>query len=388
MASRGVRMLPTLTESIASEADGKNTRMPGPPGSIIDPFRQSGGDQELQLQRRPLEQPIACDEFGRRRGSLLPSSRPPDFGGTRAFLSPLLGCRAKCGYCYIRSFGYHQRIGVPNAYGLTNSMRDLQADSRFVSGARGTIISVGAWGDPFPERQDAERAVSLEWVLAAMSSGNPVQVMSRFDPGAEILTVIADAQLWAGQVLYSTSITTATRWELFERYSAPPVARMEALRTAKSLGISTNVMVKPFIPAVTGSSAEVEAITNLIRASGANTVVVGDYIYDRRIDTIIRALEDRGGIEPISISSKVGYPLECAGSSQLDVIRADQDVIAFVAALRSCGIQAFRKSACATAWTQCADPGLRGRPEILGLCVECGLCDPNPVGGGGPPMMA
>lgn len=352
------------------------------PGRILETSEQARDDSQPEPQGRPLARQGAREDPGRPRGSTLPCSRPPDFGGGRAFLSPLLGCRAKCGYCYIRSFGYHQRVGVANAYGLANSLRDLHADSRFLPGARGTIISIGAWGDPFPARQDEERAVSLEWVIAAMASGNPVQVMSRFNPGVDILTSIANAQSWAGQVLYSTSITTASHWELFERYSAPPAERMEALRIAKSLGIPTNVMVKPFIPAVTGSPAEVDAISTLIRGADASTVVVGDYAFDKRIDTIIQALGSRGGIEPVPVESEVGHPLDCAGASELEVSRAGLDVIAFVAALRSQGIPAFRKSACASAWVQSADLGLRGLPEMHGLCVGCGLCATDPAAAG------
>jgi DNA repair photolyase len=131
-----------------------------------------------------------------------------------------------------------------------------------------------------------------------MESGNPVQMMSRFNPGAEILGGLAGAQTRPGQVLYSTSITTATHWRLFERYSAVPAERMQALRIAKLLGMSTNVMVKPFIPGVTGSPAEVSAISALIRRAGPDTVVVGDYAFDSRIATIIRALIQKAELSP------------------------------------------------------------------------------------------
>lgn len=309
------------------------------------------------------------------RGSVLPSSRPPDFRGARAFLSPLLGCRAKCGYCYIRSFGYHQRVRVANGYGIENSLSDLYAHPGFEAGANGTIISIGAWGDPFPEGQPDERATSLGWVESALASGNPVQVMSRFNPGREILAGVAAAQTRPGQVLYSTSITTATHWKLFERYSAPPLERMRALRIAKSLGLSTNVMVKPYIPGVTGSPSEVSAISALIRSAGPDTVVVGDYAFDSRIATTIRALIRQAGFEPTTRESESGYPLDCASSSLLEVSKAEREVMTFVAALRSGGINAFRKSACATAWVESADLGLRARHEMAGFCVSCGLCE-------------
>jgi DNA repair photolyase len=314
----------------------------------------------------------------------LPSSRPPDFRGARAFLSPLLGCRAKCGYCYIRSFGYHQRIGVANGYGIENSLRDLYSHPGFQLGANGTIISIGAWGDPFPDEQPAERATSLQWAMAAMESGNPVQVMSRFNPGAEILGLLAGAQTRPGQVLYSTSITTATHWKLFERYSAPPADRMQALRIAKSLGMSTNVMVKPFIPGVTGSSAEVGAISALIRYAGPATVVVGDYAFDSRIATIVKALTQQAGLEPTSGESESGYPLDCASSSVLEISKAEREVMTFVATLRSSGINAFRKSSCASAWVESADLGLRARQEMAGFCVSCGLCEAVDVNSEGP----
>jgi DNA repair photolyase len=208
-----------------------------------------------------------------------------------------------------------------------------------------------------------------------MESGNPIQVMSRFNPGAEVLAGLAGAQTRHGQVLYSTSITTATHWKLFERYSAAPAERMRALRIAKSLGLSTNVMVKPFIPGVTGAPAEVSAIGALIRSAGPDTVVVGDYAFDSRISTIIRALIRQAGIEPTSGESESGHPLDCASSSLLEVSKAEFEVMTFVATLRSWGINAFRKSACATAWVESADLGLRARPEMTGFCVSCGLCD-------------
>ncbi len=299
-------------------------------------------------------------------------TREPGYRAGRFFLSPMLGCTARCAFCYTRSFGYRAPTGHRNAYGLEASIAWVRDHPLYVPGRSGSIISIGAWGDPFPP-DDGDRDHTLDWVRAACALGNPIQLMSRFALPEPVVEAVTDAIAYPGQLLFSTSMSSVTRAAEIERYADPPVRRLLTLEAFRRRGVPTNVMVKPFIPGVT--DADADAIVALLRAHAVPLCVVGGLYWD---ETIARSTSGvahlgAGALDGPGIVSAIGQPLDCEPSAPLRSLPSSH-LDAFVDRLWAGGVAAFKKSACANSYAAGVDLGLRERPEYRASCVECGVC--------------
>lgn len=299
-------------------------------------------------------------------------TREPGYRAGRFFLSPMLGCTARCAFCYTRSFGYRFPTGHRNEYGVEASMAWIRQHPLYRPGRAGSIISIGAWGDPFPPDED-DRQHTLTWVRAACALGNPVQLMSRFEVPAPIVAAVVDAIVYPGQLLFSTSMSSVTRAAEIERYADPPERRLLTLEAFRRRGVPTNVMVKPFLPGVTDQDAD--AIVALLRDHGVPSCVVGGLYWD---DTIAKATQGVARIEADVLDgpgtgATTGQPLDCEPGATMRALPADH-LDAFVDQLWAGGVAAFKKSACANSYAAGTDLGLRERPEYRNACVECGVC--------------
>ncbi len=301
-----------------------------------------------------------------------PDSREPGYRAGRFFLSPLLGCTARCAFCYTRSFGYRFPTGHRNEYGLARSIAWVREHPLYVGGRSGSIISIGAWGDPFPPN-DADRQYTLDWVRAACALGNPIQLMSRFELPEPVVDAVVDATAYPGQLLFSTSMSSVSRAAEIERYADPPQRRLLTLEAFRGRGVPTNVMVKPFIPGVT--DADAGEIVELLRRHAVPLCVVGGLYWD---DTIARstggvARLDAGILGGPDTGASVGQPLDCEPTASLRSLPPSH-LDGFVDRLWEGGVAAFKKSACANSYAAGVDLGLRERPEYRESCVECGVC--------------
>ncbi len=301
-----------------------------------------------------------------------PDRREPGYRAGRFFLSPMLGCAARCAFCYTRSFGYRFPSGRRNGFGVAASIAWIREHPLYEPGRSGSIISIGAWGDPLPP-DDADREHTLDWVRAACALGNPVQLMSRFAVPEPVIDAVLDALAYPGQLLFSTSISSVSRAAEIERYADPPERRLLTLAAFRDRGVPTNVMVKPFIPGVT--DADAEALVALLRRHAVSLCVVGGLYWD---DTIARSTAGvaRLGADVLGgadTDATVGTPLDCEPTASLRSLPTGHldDV---VDRLWAGGVAAFRKSACANAYAAGTDLGLRLRPEYREGCVECGAC--------------
>lgn len=231
-------------------------------------------------------------------------TRAPDHRGSRYFLSPVLGCSARCSFCYIHSFDYRQRQVVRNQFGIEDSLAQITTDREFVSGKAGSMLSIGAWGDPFPD-DPGLREHSLNWLDAACGLGNPVQITSRCAPPDDVLDHIAQAASYPHQILYSTSLSTVSQWETVERFSASPSDRLETLSRLTARGVATNLMIKPFLPGVT--DGDVTAIVNMLQQHNITYCVVGDYFFDDAIERSNTAVIGRS-VASDDVAQQAGRP--------------------------------------------------------------------------------
>jgi DNA repair photolyase len=301
------------------------------------------------------------------------SSRAPDHTRPRFFLSPILGCSARCSFCYIFSFGYTGKHGLENRYGIERSLAEIVAHDEFAAGRHGSVLSIGAWGDPFPPPEEL-RATSLRWLAETCKLGNPVQIMSRFELDDTIVDRVVESQVYDGQLMFSTSLSSLANWKLLERGSSSPQERLRTLGRFASRGIPTNLMIKPFLPGVTDQ--EGSAIAALMSSEGVMTCVVGDLYLNEQITRSIDRVATIGGI-PVDVSDAVvtmGHELDCAPEAELKSVHA-RSMQVFIDELWNGGVAAFRKSACASSYTTQERLNLLAIPGFERYCVRCGMCD-------------
>jgi len=305
--------------------------------------------------------------------------RPPDYEAGRFFISPLLGCSCRCSFCYIISFGYGQRAGEKNRFGLERTIESILHHPRFRGGPKGSILSIGAWGDPLPRSDQEGIEFTLSWLRALTHLGNPVQIMSRFGLDDFTAISIADSAEYPSQIMYSTSITTVRHWEIVERGSDSPQDRLETLRRMQTLGVPANLMIKPFVPGIT--DLEFQELAELMTAAGVNHCVVGELYWDDRMLRSLNLAAAKAGVA-VSIGRETirnGSPLDCAPGEILNFQSGDDILPAYVGRMWELGVAAFRKSACVSSWISGVDLQLRERPEYARYCVDCGMCQQDPL---------
>ncbi|HEV2890304.1 MAG TPA: NUDIX domain-containing protein [Frankiaceae bacterium] len=299
--------------------------------------------------------------------------REPGYRAGRFFLSPMLGCSARCAFCYIFSFGYRDRAGQPNGYGVDASIDWIVRHPDFVEGRSGSIISIGAWGDPFPPDEES-RAHTLIWVQRACALGNPVQLMSRFELPPELVDKVVGQLAYDGQLLFSTSLSTVENAAVLEKNADGPERRLVTLSRFRHRGVPTNVMIKPFILGVT--DRESGSILNLLRRYGVDLCVVGELYWDQRIGRATVALGHvgEGATRIMAAEGREGHVLDCEPEASLMSLPSAH-LDSFIAELWEGGVAAFKKSACVNSYAAGLDLGLRDRPEYSAYCVECGACE-------------
>jgi len=229
--------------------------------------------------------------------------REPDFSYGRFFVSPILGCSAKCKFCYIYSEGYKAKAQI-NAFSIEETIDYLLNHRHFVPGRNGNIISIGAWGDIFPKGDQTSINISLVYLKELCKLGNPIQLMSRFEIDDEVVDVISKCNQYTGHILYSTSISSFSNFDMYESNVSSPIDRLKVIQKLNENDVKTNVMIKPFIHGVTDKDLEL-FLENFkkyeVKVCVVGKLVVDDLIVSRmkRVDNT--SLEDT--LEPLDCTS-------------------------------------------------------------------------------------
>lgn len=301
--------------------------------------------------------------------------RKPDYHTGRFFLSPLLGCTARCSFCYIFSnpdYTHGQHI---NSFGPDQSVDWIASHTAFRKGRQGSIIAIGAWGDPFPPGRRDLHSATISWLRHSSRLGNPIQIMSRYSLPVQTMNEICDCQQFTNQILYSTSITTFRHWRDIERGTHDPLTRLNTLKYIGKLGIPTNVMIKPFIPGVTDS--ETRDFSEHLASANVKYCVVGtlqwnNLIVERLKSTDMYSHTDMGSTMQQTENEQI---LDCSSTDFLYAFPASQ-VDDFIGSLAASGINVFKKSACVTSHILHArNAELLFLHDTHKLCVKCGICD-------------
>ncbi len=295
--------------------------------------------------------------------------REPDYENGRFFISPILGCNARCSFCYIYSKGYETKISQ-NEFGLEETIIFLKSHEKFKAGLNGSIISIGAWGDPFPRYSKPACSNTLKWLSEIAKLKNPIQIMSRYELTDNTIEEVAKCNLYKGQILYSTSLSSLNRYREIELYADKPELRLESIKKLRDKGISTNVMIKPFLAGIT--DLEINGFIEIFKRFEVEYCVVGDLLVDERIETELLKLPDTTFKIEISGNKQI---LDCTSGESYE-INVSHKMLDFAGLLEKSGIKAFRKSSCVNSFIlNQQNPANYINEDPHGYCIKCGVCE-------------
>ena len=245
-----------------------------------------------------------------------------------------------------------------------------QQSPEFSFGPHGTIISVGAWGDIFPLNDHDLIYYSINVIKYLLSWGNPVQIMSKTILDTVLVREISQEVRYPGQLLYSTTITTIDHWKMIEHGTASPVERLKTALTFHNTGIPTNVLLKPFIPRLTGK--EIVTISNLLLNYKVDYCTLGVLYLSPDISERIKSCpflyEMLYDLPPLCSNH-----LDCNGESTVLSTSVSQ-LSPYVNYLRERGIPAFLKSSCVNSNMLHVPNTSNYYAERNSYCINCGNC--------------
>lgn len=302
------------------------------------------------------------------------NSRKPDYSLGRFFVSPVLGCSARCSFCYIFPEGYVGRA-TANTFGADESLQWISRHEHFHIGRSGSIISIGAWGDPFPRGHDDLHLESVRWLKTMCSLGNPIQIMSRFRLSESIINEVSSCQRFPNQILFSTSLSTLKNWQEFERGSDSPEDRLSMLGAFLNKGITVNVMIKPFLPGVT--DRESLEIGRALLDAGVTYCVAGSLHWNKEILSSLERVHDPHALNIVASAETEQFIqlFDCTSTEKMHAFHS-ATLDGFIQELSSMGIRVFKKSACVNSHLlNEKNAALLFENDLDALCVRCGVCD-------------
>lgn len=292
----------------------------------------------------------------------------PNIDEGRLFISPVLGCFGGCSYCYLNL----KRFSTPRRNQLSKAdfLDYAQKNPNFIWGQSGTIISVGAWGDIFPRNDNTLTQHSVQVIKSLLAWGNPVQIMSKNILDDTLIEEIVHEIRYPGQLLYSTTITTIDNWEQIESGTSSPIGRLNTCHIFHQAGVPTNVLLKPFIPDLTG--LEIGKITDLLLDYHVDYCTLGIMYWSPEIEK--KVFKNPFLCERINISmfSNQNH-LDCNGeiplpSSPIEIL------LPYIRHLRSKGVNAFLKSSCVNSNILKYSNPSEYHQKGSHYCVQCGNC--------------
>ncbi|MBO1898352.1 radical SAM protein [Shewanella sp. BF02_Schw] len=295
--------------------------------------------------------------------------RKPDYENGRFFISPILGCNARCSFCYIYSKGYETKISN-NEFGLEKTISFLRSHDKFKSGKDGSIISIGAWGDPFPRYKKSACIHTLSWLSELTKLQNPIQIMSRYELTDDTVDEIANCNIYQGQILYSTSLSSFDRFKEIEPFADKPELRLSSVQKLRAKGISTNVMIKPFLAGIT--DVEINKFIEVFNLFEIKHCVVGDLLVDDRIKKELLKLDNATLKIEVNGNKQI---LDCTTGESFE-INISNKMLEFSSVLERSGIMVFRKSSCVNSFIlNRQNPANYINEDPNGYCIKCGVCN-------------
>jgi len=183
-------------------------------------------------------------------------------------LNPYMGCAHRCTFCYVRAFELRADRPADDRYGRsirvkTNVVDVLRAELAKPSWARETV-AVGAATDPYQPAEGRFR-LTRGCLEAFHDRWTPFSIITR---GPLVVRDIDVLQAAAHRARVSVSLSIPTIddaiWRVTEPGTAPPRARLRAVRLLADAGIRVGVSLAPILP---GLSDRPELLADAVKAA-------------------------------------------------------------------------------------------------------------------------
>jgi DNA repair photolyase len=194
-------------------------------------------------------------------------------------LNPYMGCAHRCTFCYVREFERRAERPSDDRYGRsirvkTNVAQVLERELSRRSTPLPTVF-IGAATDPYQPCEGRFRLTRACLEVCARHA-QPIGIITR---GPLIVRDIDVLREIARQTSVSINVSIPTLddalWRATEPGTAPPEARLKAVRALADAGLSVAVALAPLIPGISDSVPSMTAVVRAAREAGANKLWTG-----------------------------------------------------------------------------------------------------------------
>lgn len=188
-------------------------------------------------------------------------------------LNPYMGCAHRCTFCYVRAFERRADRPSDSRYGAqvrvkTNIVHVLREELGRASWRREEVV-IGAATDPYQPAEGRYR-LTRGCLEALRERRNPLGIITRGPLIVRDLDVLQDAAQRA-RVTINISIPTLDPevWRRTEPGTAPPTARLRALRRLVDGGLRAGVGLAPLLPGLSDAPEQIARVVHAAREAGA-----------------------------------------------------------------------------------------------------------------------
>ena len=188
-------------------------------------------------------------------------------------LNPYRGCAHLCAYCDARANQYGLSATFEQAvYYKENAVEVLEKQLPRLK--RG-IVGTGGVCDAY-QPIEAERCITRQVLEALARHSFPVEVLTKSDLVLRDLDVLQEISsvAWAG-VLFTITTFDPVVAARFEPYAPSPERRLAALERVAKAGLTTGVMLCPYLPGISDDEAHLEEVVRRAKDAGAQFVFHG-----------------------------------------------------------------------------------------------------------------
>ena len=200
----------------------------------------------------------------------------PDIAIGIASVSPIIGCKAGCAYCYL---GLRKAFyPVENCFGIKETVQYLLENPKFKKGKEGTIICLGGWGEMFPRSADLRNA-SIKWIQQLTELENPIVIFTKASLSDDEIAKLVGFQIYEKQILLLLSITCIHNYRDVEPNTDDPIDRLESLYRCCTANLYSGILLNPFLRKY--SEADYEELISYLKRMPVYGLVVSPLFYNK-----------------------------------------------------------------------------------------------------------
>lgn len=163
----------------------------------------------------------------------------------RIFINTVIGCRAKCEYCYVPKMEIKKKFEYITAKKAIAMVNELDV---FIPGKEGTIISIGCYSECLDPHNVSETAQIVAFFLG---QGNYVQLATKQKLSSDLCELFSKKMIFPNQLNVYISMPSYSYIPELEPGTASLKERENNIKQCKKYNIGVVLYIKPYIPTIT-----------------------------------------------------------------------------------------------------------------------------------------